>query len=535
MGRRVVAGAAALGLAVGLGVVALLVATGGGDDPVPLPVLGAGRAAMGAAEPAVDSSAPASITYEVDGTLDELSGDARAWWVGTDVELDRVVALAGALDLDGEVHATPAGWEVSDGASMLDVQRQPGLPWSFSAVGGGGRSSGSSGAAGPGSPDEAVAGEGGGGAAGAADGKEGRPPVSYIPPMPSPSEEIVCDMPECPPGTACVQVCPPEQQPVRIDLPSREEAEERAAGVFAAAGVDVQAAEVRADRYGSWMVSADPEVGGLPTVGMASTVTIGAAGVIDYAGGWLAAPERGDAYPLIGTSEALRRLAQERSAPLADGREPAIDCIDCPEVEPVVVTLVGVRLGLQLVPAYDVERSWLVPSYLFESRDGGPGPDLVTLAVGDDDLVAPPDPLPVDPVLPVDPSPAGPPVGGGGAGCVAVISASVAGSNQPPELEVCQAGPARAGEVVVFELVASDPDSGIRDDCGSPVVAFGDEDGVGVCDIGCVSLAPGPGELRRTYEHVYAKPGTYTATFTLAGCGPDDPGMSASLAVTVTG
>lgn len=244
--------------------------------------------------------------------------------------------------VEQQVRTTGLGWEVADGDRVLEVARQPGLPWSFSPS-----------------------------AAGALDQPVASQPVGS-------GDQVVCDMPECPPGTACVQVCPPEEPgapPRPLDLPSRDEAEERAMIVLSAAGVDVAVASVRVDDLTTaWLVSADPEVGGLATVGAASTVRIGAGQTIEHAGGWLAVPERGNRYELIGSSEALRRLVDGQPRPLSGGREPAVRCLDCPEPQPVVVTVTGVRLGLELVPAYDVEHTWLVPAYLFETTGGGPGP-----------------------------------------------------------------------------------------------------------------------------------------------------------------
>ncbi len=53
-------------------------------------------------------------------------------------------------------------------------------------------------------------------------------------------------------------------------------------------------------------MSADPEVGRVGHRERASTVRIGAGQTIEHAGGWLAVPERGERYDLIGSSEALR-------------------------------------------------------------------------------------------------------------------------------------------------------------------------------------------------------------------------------------
>lgn len=245
-------------------------------------------------------------------------------------------------------------------------------------------------------------------------------------------------------------------------------------------------------------------------------------------------PERGERYDLIGSSEALRRLVEGQPRPLSGGREPAVRCLDCPEPqpepEPVVVTVTGVRLGLELVPAYDVEHTWLVPAYLSETTGGGPGPDLVTIAVSDDDLVPVPEPPP-----PSEPPVVAPSDNGPGRRCVGVVAAGVPGAGQPHQLEVCQVGwpgpaspwpsswwpptPTRASATTAV-----------------PVVTFGDEDGgAAVCEVACLSLPPGPGRLRRSFDHVYAEFGTYTATFTLIGCGSDAAAdVSVDLPVTVT-
>lgn len=482
MATRVVAGAAALGLAVAVAVLGVSAATG--RDPRPLPVIG------GDTEDASSPSSPASVEYRVEGDLDALDGEEHAWELGRDVDLDRVAALAEALGLPGTVAEIGSGWEVVEGNRRLEVERQPGLPWSYSV---------------------------------------GSPPSDG---------EIVCAMPACPPGTACPQVCPPGDEPVAMpmptDLPSAEEAERLARPVVAAGGVDLKGAALRVDDLTrAWMVNVDPEVGGLPTVGMGSAVTVGANGTIEYAGGWMGRPERGDLYPLVGTPAALAGLSSERSMPTADGREPATACLDCPGIEPVVVTITGVQLGLEWAPAFNGAGGWLVPAYLFETAEGAAGPDLVTLAVSDAHLVSPDEPRPMPepqpgpqpgpeptPAPAPDPVPVPAPEPGPvppRAGCLT----SPGGDDGSPSLEVCQTGPARAGEPVAFELVASDAGSGIRDDCGSPVVVFGDEGETAVCGIGCLSLADGPGRLRKTFTHVYAEPGTYRASFSLFGCGPE--------------
>lgn len=387
MGKRMVAGAAALGVAVGVAVVGVLVATGGSEPPAPLPVLAGDRGEGAEPADAASGIVVAPIEYRTDGPLDELGGEAFAWELGGDADLDRIDALAEALGMDGEAVESGSGWEVVDGARRLDVARQGGLPWSYSATAGGsvpgGGSSGSDGASkGPVPPelrpDDTVT----------SDAETPSAPGSVDPSRPD--ETIVCEMPPCPPGTACVQVCPP---PRPEGLPSGEEAEEIAGRILAAGGLDLDQADVRVeDQVSAWLVSADPVVGGLPTVGMGSVVSVGGGGDVAFASGWLAEPQRGDAYPLIGSSEALRRLQDRQPVPLDEGREPAVGCEGCPATEPVVVTVTSVRLGLELAPAADAGAAWLVPAYLFEIDGGGPGSEVVALAVVDEYLTDSPGP-----------------------------------------------------------------------------------------------------------------------------------------------
>ncbi len=117
----------------------------------------------------------------MEGDLPELAGEAHAWSVGREADLARIAALAEALGVSGQVRTTGLGWEVADGDRVLEVARQPGLPWSFSPS-----------------------------AAGALDQPVASQPVGS-------GDQVVCDMPECPPGTACVQVCTPEEPGPRLD------------------------------------------------------------------------------------------------------------------------------------------------------------------------------------------------------------------------------------------------------------------------------------------------------------------------------
>lgn len=373
MRQRVLAVAAALVVVVGL--VALAVVGSGGDGPRPLPIGAAGLGAAPEAAPMVADAAMrvAPTEHRVEGELAELDGEEHAWSVGREADQDRIAALAEVLGIDGDVEATEDGWRVADGETSLDVSRQPGLPWSSSPVyeevhG----------------PDTAVSSE----------------PTAPDEARPAPDDgQYDCPMPDCPPGTACIQACAepvapaPEGEPESerpAGLPNELEAEAIGRDVLARAGVSLADAEVRThDLFSSWLVSAQPAVGGLPTVGMEWAVAIGPDGVVEHANGWLADPTEGDAYPLVGTTAALDRLRADQGGGFG-GPEP--DCVDCPEEEPRVVTITGVRLGLQLVHAYDAAEAWLVPTYLFATDEGteeGIG-ELPVLALGDEHIARPP-------------------------------------------------------------------------------------------------------------------------------------------------
>jgi hypothetical protein len=127
--RRVVAGAAALGLAVGIATIAVVAGSGVGEPPVPLPVLGA-SAGTGAtaADRGASSTGATGVGYEVEGDLPELAGEAHAWSVGREADLARIATLAEALGVSGRVRTTGLGWEVPDGDRVLEVARQPGCP-----------------------------------------------------------------------------------------------------------------------------------------------------------------------------------------------------------------------------------------------------------------------------------------------------------------------------------------------------------------------------------------------------------------------
>jgi hypothetical protein len=282
---------------------------------------------------------------------------------------------------------------------------------------------------------------------------------------------------------------------------------------------------------------------------------VGPKGTILRGGGQLIAADAIGEYPLVTTAKGLERLkAQGTPGVLRGGPEPAIAYdagAPVPDRRPIVRTITGVTLGLQ--PTFGQTEAYLAPIFLFETDDGGITP---VPAVVDELLEQPggggePKPEPVPEPGQIEPSPPsdGGSSGGGSGGstgssesCVGAASGSSAGGdpNQPLALEVC-ASPSnpKPGETVTFTLKASDPDAAIdADGCQQPRAAYGDEqDGAVSCLSLCQKDNPTPESttLGRTFTHAYAKPGTYTATFTADSCAPKASHGEVKLQINVRG
>ena len=102
-------------------------------------------------------------------------------------------------------------------------------------------------------------------------------------------------------------------------------------------------------------------------------------------------------------------------------------------------------------------------------------------------------------------------------------------------VQVCLEGDARAGEPTVIRITASDGDAAVRDDCGSPLVEWGDE-GTAVCAIGC-EPSPGPhapSSIDLTRDHEYRAAGTYDIRVTVeSNCGQGPFGESQAVTLRV--
>jgi len=324
MGKRIIAVAVGVLVAVAPGVVGVLVASRSGQrTPATLPALDvssssdqagtSAQAAPGRSSPvdAAESRIPPSgrVQYQVRGTLPDLPRSARAWTLPDQVTKARVAELAGKLGLSGQPTSSGQAWSVSDGSKRLFVNQVAGGPWTFSA---------------------------------------GR----FV------------------------------QAPRQVALPDRAGAERIARDLFGRVAAPMNGAEMQlVQSFDRWSVSAFPRVGGQPTTGFIWTAGIGAKGEILSATGWLDSPRQGDDYPLISVREALQRLRNRQVAgpitdesgrmPCARTEQPQPPAGGCRPAKPPTLQVTNVRLGLQFATALATGGSrqslgYLVPAYLFQ-------------------------------------------------------------------------------------------------------------------------------------------------------------------------
>jgi hypothetical protein len=373
---------------------------GSGGDPRPIPVAAGGTVNTKSGE-ARDASAPMMATFGTvtipDRLLAGLPTEGPTHTLGRDGS-DRTAALAKALGVAGAVRNEPDGWSAGTDPRVLHVANVPGLPWYLSTdakeryaygVSGVGVATAVDATA---TPDEV-------------DGKdpESKPGTVVAEPCPSPTADG---------AEICMPPVPASPPPPPNPAPQPSDAEARAAAdpVLAAAGVTGATVTTRADFLGKEVV-ASPVVGGLPTSGYETRLTIDADGAVVMGGGYLAHPSFDDTYPLLDP-----RAALERGVKPYDGREPMTleaPCEagkPCPTyAEPPAREATAVRLGLLLMPSFDEGNdAFLVPAWLlsFEGSDF----EEPVLALPDRYLATPPPPT-GDPDEPVcSPEPCGKPV-----------------------------------------------------------------------------------------------------------------------------
>lgn len=176
-----------------------------------------------------------------------------------------------------------------------------------------------------------------------------------------------------------------------------EAAKAAAAPVLAAVGQSGAKLDARLTQGSVRVVSADPVVGGLPTRGWATTVSVGADSQVVAGSGALKAPARAADQPVVGAVEALARLNRSSAGagtdtgpsgcasavpltpdtPVGPSDTPPCNPEPRPMKPPRTETVTGAVLGL--APGTVEGGSGLVPAWLFEvaGANGAPGHTVV--------------------------------------------------------------------------------------------------------------------------------------------------------------
>ncbi|MEU9163704.1 hypothetical protein AB0D29_25985 [Streptomyces sp. NPDC048424] len=193
---------------------------------------------------------------------------------------------------------------------------------------------------------------------------------------------------------------------------SEEAAKAAAAPVLAAAGQEGAKLDARLTQGSVRVVSADPVVGGLPTQGWSTKVSVAGDGAVVGGSGELKAPVRAAEQPVVGAVEALAQLNAKSggrgggapdpsgcasAVPLApDAPVGATDTVPCnPEPRPMkpprTETVQGAVLGL--APGTVNGARGLVPAWLFEvaGRGGAPAHTVAQPAGAEQGTPAPKD------------------------------------------------------------------------------------------------------------------------------------------------
>ncbi|MFC5800320.1 hypothetical protein [Streptomyces formicae] len=178
-----------------------------------------------------------------------------------------------------------------------------------------------------------------------------------------------------PAGTSGESVHPPV---------SEEAAKKAAAPVLAAVGQGDARLDATQTLDALRVVNADPLVGGLPTYGWTTGITVGADGQVVGGSGQLAKPVKGADYPVTGAQETLKRLNGAQLAKPSIGGcatpvpadKPAAPCEPERRAAPAV-TISGAVFGLAVHSV--AGRPALVPSWLFEvDTEGDARPYTIT-------------------------------------------------------------------------------------------------------------------------------------------------------------
>ncbi|MDH6610585.1 hypothetical protein M2164_006220 [Streptomyces sp. SAI-208] len=292
----------------------------GDGTPPPLALDGYGASGGSGSGIAPGEPNPYGATYRVDGSLPDGPGSAPVYRVRGQVTEDEVTRLAQALGVEGTPVAQGQVWRIGakDGSGpSLQVNRQAPGAWTFQR---------------------------------------------YSP---------VID--DCKSATVCGA---PSGRPV-----SEAVAEKAAAPVLKALGQGTAKLDASQAMGAQRIVNADPVVGGLPTYGWATGVTVNGQGEVVGGTGQMKAPVKSDTYPVLSAEKTLGLL---NKVPVVDHRMgiggcaspvPLKDRLEAPCGESTASgarsTLTVEKAVFGLASHFVDGRPALVPSWLFEVRATG--------------------------------------------------------------------------------------------------------------------------------------------------------------------
>ncbi|WP_434099503.1 hypothetical protein [Streptomyces sviceus] len=328
----------------------------GDGTPPPLALDGYGAGGGGGNGIAPGEPNPYGVTYRVDGSLPDGPDSAPVYRTQGQVTEDDVARLAEALGVDGTPVAQGQVWRVGvkDGSGpSLQVNRQAPGAWTFQR---------------------------------------------YSPVVDDCGSATVCgQQPETPTG-------PPVSTGV---------AEKAAAPVLKALGQDTAKLDASQVMGAQRIVNADPVVGGLPTYGWATGITVNGQGEVVGGTGQLKAPVKSDTYPVLSAEKTLGLL---NKVPATDHRMgiggcaspvPLKDRLEAPcgesTASPAKSTLTVENAVFGLASHFVGGRQALVPSWLFEVRaTGAKDAFTVTYPAVDPRYIA--SPATVTPTTPASPT-----------------------------------------------------------------------------------------------------------------------------------
>ncbi|MFJ8532659.1 hypothetical protein [Streptomyces sp. NPDC093591] len=269
---------------------------------------------------------PYGVTYKADGELADGPRSAPVYRAQGEVGADEVARLAQALGVDGKPVVQGQTWKVGaqDGAGpSLQVNKQAPGTWTF---------------------------------------------YRYAPGTDNCESTTVCDK-----GAA-----DPAADPV-----SEAAAKKAAAPVLKAVGQDDAKLDASQLMGAQRVVNASPLIGGLPTYGWTTGITVSAQGEVVGGSGQLKAPVKGDTYPVL---DAEKTLGLMNAAPGTDHRMgiggcaspvPLKDRLEAPcgseasTGAPAKDTVMVEKAVFGLASHSVDTRQTLVPSWLFEVRAPG--------------------------------------------------------------------------------------------------------------------------------------------------------------------